>query len=155
MGNGLVNCKKCGKLFFSNSSREVCDECYMLEVDIIDHIVQFVNEKDITTIDEIAENVDTDRDEIIDLISRGKLLRALPKISIKCRFCGKELDDDEKTSFTCKSCLYKFAPESSTLKEKEERKEKEEKEKQRRNNRQRANTISSQERYGFIKNFSI
>ena len=36
--DGLINCKKCGTLFFQTSQREVCDECFKKELDLIDDI---------------------------------------------------------------------------------------------------------------------
>ena len=32
--DGLINCKKCGTLFFKTSQREVCDECFKKELDL-------------------------------------------------------------------------------------------------------------------------
>ena len=41
MADGLVNCKKCGTLFFKTSGREVCEECFKKELEVIDSIKDF------------------------------------------------------------------------------------------------------------------
>jgi protein-arginine kinase activator protein McsA len=41
--DGLINCKKCGTLFFKNSGREVCEECFKKELEIIDAIRNYTN----------------------------------------------------------------------------------------------------------------
>ena len=119
--DGLINCKKCGTLFFKTSEREICEECYNKELEIIDNIKKYIisSKKDNVTVEEIAQNVEnTSVSDLDDLISRGRLFTILPKISIKCRFCGAELENDEKTGFTCKKCLLKFSPKVNELKKK-------------------------------------
>ena len=36
--DGLINCKKCGTLFFKTSGREICEECFNKELEVIDGI---------------------------------------------------------------------------------------------------------------------
>ena len=94
--DGLINCKKCGTLFFKNSEREICEECFKKELKTIDLISDFVNStgKNKVQIEEIASGLSIDQADIEDLITRGRLFKILPKISIKCRFCGVELNDN-------------------------------------------------------------
>ena len=40
--DGLINCKKCGTLFFKNSGREVCEECFKKELELIYQIKSFI-----------------------------------------------------------------------------------------------------------------
>ena len=118
---GLINCKKCGTLFFKTSEREICEECFKKELDIIDEIKAYINNsgKEKVTMDELAENVKSiNITDLEDLISRGRLFAILPKISVKCRFCGAELENDEKTGFTCKKCLMRFSPKVNELEKK-------------------------------------
>ena len=110
--DGLINCKKCGTLFFKNSGREVCEECFKKELDTIDGIKKFVMSAQgkKVSLDEVSSASGVAKAELEDLIARGRLFTVLPKISVKCRFCGVDLEDDEKTGFTCKKCLLKFSP---------------------------------------------
>ena len=158
--HGLVNCKKCGTLFFKTSEREICEECFKKELDLIDEIKSFIisSNKDKVTIEEIAQNViNTDIHELEDMISRGRLFAILPKILIKCRFCGAELENDEKTGFTCKKCLLKFSPKINELEKKGLNVKKYEEEAKTLNRRLRggmsSNTAST--RYGFIQNYDL
>ena len=118
--DGLINCKKCGTLFFKNSGREVCEECFKKELDLIDEIRGYIvsNQKQKYALDEIAQATNTSKAELEDLIIRGRLFTVLPKLLVKCRFCGVELEDDEKTGFTCKKCLLKFSPKVNELEKK-------------------------------------
>ena len=96
--------------------------------------------------------------ELEDLITRGRLFVVLPKISVKCRFCGVELEDDEKTGFTCKKCLLRFSPKVNELEKKGLNVRKYEEEARTINRRLRGgiNTASdSDTRYGFIQNYDL
>ena len=157
--DGLINCKKCGTLFFKNSGREVCEECFKKELEIIDAIRNYTNsqQKNKITIDELSQGVNISQQEIEDLIIRGRLFVVLPKLSIKCRFCGVELEDDEKTGFTCKKCLLKFSPKVNELEKKGLNIQKHQKEARNINRRLRGgmNTADNDTRYGFIQNYDL
>ena len=157
--DGLVNCKKCGTLFFKNSGREICDECFKKELELIDDIVAFVNStgKEKVTLDEISSTKSISVEELEDLVTRGRLFKILPKISIKCRFCGAELEDDEKSGFTCKKCLLKFSPKANELEKKGINLNKYEFEAKNLNRRLRGGMSSrdNSSRYGFIQNYDL
>ena len=157
--DGLVNCKKCGTLFFKNSGREICDECFKKELELIDKIVAFVNSagKDKITLDEISSQMTVPLTELEDLVTRGRLFKVLPKISIKCRFCGAELEDDEKSGFTCKKCLLKFSPKVNELEKKGLNVRQYELEARNLNRRLRGgmNASDNASRYGFIQNYDL
>ena len=157
--DGLVNCKKCGTLFFKNSGREICDECFKKELELIDKIVAFVNSngKDKVTLDEISSGMTLPLADLEDLVTRGRLFKILPKISIKCRFCGVELEDDEKSGFTCKKCLLKFSPKANELEKKGINLHKYELEAKTLNRRLRGGMSSGDNanRYGFIQNYDL
>jgi len=158
--DGLINCKKCGTLFFKTSEREVCEECYKKELETIDEIkkVLITSAKEKLSIEEIAQNVqDISAHEIEDLISRGRLFAILPKISVKCRFCGAELENDEKTGFTCKKCLMKFSPKMNELEKKGMKVGRYEEEARSLNRRLRGgmNSHNTSTRYGFIQNYDL
>lgn len=159
MSNGLINCKKCGTLFFKTSGRDVCEECYKKEVEIINSIKEFIFKtgKDKYPLDEICSNVNISQNDLEDLISRGRLFAILPKLKIKCRFCGVELEDDEKTGFTCKKCLLRFSPKVNELERKGLNITKYEEEARKLNRRLRGglNTVGSDTRYGFIQNYDL
>jgi len=159
MADGLVNCKKCGTLFFKTSGREICDECFKKELELIDSIVAFVNTsgKNKVTLDEISASMNISVDELEDLVTRGRLFKILPKISIKCRFCGAELEDDEKSGFTCKKCLMKFSPKVNELEKKGLNVRQYELEARTLNRRLRGgmNSTENSSRYGFIQNYDL
>ena len=157
--DGLINCKKCGTLFFKNSGREVFEECFKKEIELIDEIKKYVfsiqNRK--VFLDEISQNVSISKNELEDLIMRGRLFTILTKVSIKCRFCGVELEDDEKTGFTCKKCLLKFSPKVNELEKKgiNIQKNQEEARNIKRRLRGGMNTTENNSRYGFIQNYDL
>ena len=157
--DGLINCKKCGTLFFKNSGREVCEECFKKELDVIDQIRSFIKsiQKNKVTLEEISNETDIPQSEIEDLVIRGRLFTILPKTSIKCRFCGVELEDDEKTGFTCKKCLLKFSPKVNELEKKGLNVQRYQEEAKKINRRLRGgmNTAESDARYGFIQNYDL
>ena len=157
--DGLVNCKKCGTLFFKTSGREICDECFKKELDVIDSIIKFVlsSPNDKITLEEVSEGTKVSMEDLEDLISRGRLFKALPKLFIKCRFCGASLEDTEKTGFTCKKCLMKFSPKVNELEKKglNIRKYQEEAKTLDRRLRGGMNVAESNTRYGFIQNYDL
>ena len=159
MGDGLINCKKCGTLFFKNSGREICEECFRKELDVIDSIVKFAlnSAQEKVTIEEVSAGTGVSTEELEDLISRGRLFKALPRFLIKCRFCGASLEDTEKTGFTCKKCLMKFSPKINELEKKGLNVGKYEEEARNLNRRLRGgmNTAESTNRYGFIQNYDL
>lgn len=156
---GLVNCKKCGTLFFKNSEREICEECFKKECLEIDKIREFIDStgKDKITPDEICGAMNLDKNYFNELLSRGKLLKILPKLSMKCRFCGAELENDEKTSFTCKKCTLKFSPKANQLKEKGINliKHQEEARNIQRRLRGGISSLDTSSRYGFVQNYTL
>ena len=159
--DGLINCKKCGTLFFKNSGREVCEECFKKELDTIDGIKKFVMSAQgkKVPLDEVSSASGVAKAELEDLIARGRLFTVLPKISVKCRFCGVDLEDDEKTGFTCKKCLLKFSPKVNELEKKgiNIQKYQEEAKNIKRRLRGGMNTADSDSssRYGFIQNYDL
>ena len=157
--DGLINCKKGGTLFFKNSGREVCEECFKKELDVIDNIKSYVisTQKNKISLDEISNALSIAKSELEDLIMRGRLFAVLPKISIKCRFCGVELEDDEKTGFTCKKCLLRFSPKVNELEKKGLNVQKYQEEAKNLNRRLRGgmNTADDNTRYGFIQNYDL
>ena len=157
--DGLINCKKCGTLFFKNSGREVCEECFKKELELIDSIRNFVMStgKDKVPLEDIVQACSISKPDLEDLISRGRLFTVLPKLLIKCRFCGVELEDDEKTGFTCKKCLMRFSPKVNELEKKGINIRKYEEEARNINRRLRGgiNTADNDTRYGFIQNYDL
>ncbi len=160
--DGLVNCKKCGTLFFKTSGREVCEECFKKELDTIDHIKDVIlnSGKDKVPLEDLPQMSGVGIDELKGMIERGRLLTILPKISIKCRFCGIDLADDEKTGFTCKKCLLKFSPQVNELKKQGIDVHKYEQEAKTLNRRLRGGyrtggMADNSRRFGFIQNYDL
>ncbi len=157
--DGLINCKKCGTLFFQNSEREICEECFKKELETIDEIRNFIIKtgKPKVNLEEVERNVNISKNDIEDLIARGRLFSILPKLSVKCRFCGVELADDEKTGFTCKKCLLRFSPKVNELEKKglAVRKYEEETRNPQRRLRGNIHSAGNDSRYGFIQNYDL
>lgn len=157
--DGLINCKKCGTLFFKNSGREVCEECFKKELELIDEIRAYISKanKPKVTLEEISAAVATNTAELEDLIVRGRLFTIIPKLSVKCRFCGVELEDDEKSGFTCKKCVLRFSPKVNELEKKGLNVQKYQEEAKNINRRLRGgmNTTDNDTRYGFIQNYDL
>ncbi len=157
--DGLINCKKCGTLFFQTSEREICEECFKKELETIDDIRNYIIKTGKTKIslEEVERNVNITKNDIEDLIARGRLFSVLPKLSVKCRFCGVELADDEKTGFTCKKCLLRFSPKVNELEKKglAVRKYEEETRKPQRRLRGNIHSVGNDSRYGFIQNYDL
>ena len=157
--DGLINCKKCGTLFFKNSGREVCEECFKKELELIDEIKKYVLsvQKNKVPIEEISNALSISKAEFEDLIIRGRLFAILPRVSVKCRFCGVELENDEKTGFTCKKCLLRFSPKVNELEKKGLNVQKYQEEAKNINRRLRGgmNTADNNTKYGFIQNYDL
>lgn len=157
--DGLVNCKKCGTLFFKTSGREICEECFKEELGVIDTIRECVLsfDKPKVTLEEISKELNFPKADLEDLVTRGRLFTIVPKLSIKCRFCGVELEDDEKSGFTCKKCLLRFSPKVNELEKKglNIRKYEEEARKIDRRLRGGINTAENTQRCGFIQNYYL
>ena len=152
---GLINCKKCGSLFI-RGSRDICDNCFKAELELVEKIKAFVikNPNPKTTLEEITNELGINKNELEELIEKGRLFSIMPKLLIKCRFCGIEIEDDQKTSFVCTKCLNKFSPKGDLAKInalKEEQQQKEIFEKKTR----RTSTQGSRSRCGFIQNYDF
>ena len=152
---GLINCKKCGSLFI-RGSRDICDNCFKAELELVEKIKAFVikNPNPKTTLEEITNEIGINKNELEDLIEKGRLFSIMPKLLIKCRFCGIEIEDEQKSSFICTKCLNKFSPKGDLAKInalKEEQQQKEIFEKKIR----RTSTQGSRSRCGFIQNYDF
>ena len=152
---GLINCKKCGSLFIKGS-RDICDNCFKAELEVVEKIKAFINKKEgqKTTIEEIVAELDINKNELEELIEKGRLFSVMPKLIIKCRFCGIEIEGDQKSSFVCTKCLNKFSPKGdlariNALKEEQYQKEVSEKKVR------RTFTQGSKSRCGFIQNYNF
>ena len=156
----VANCINCGKAFLKTSEREICDECFKKENAQIEKIKRYIlsSGKTKVVLDDIVKNVpETTSEMLTDMISRGRLFSMLPKISLKCRFCGAELENDEKAGFTCKKCVMKFSPKMDELEKKGLNVRKYEEEARTLNRRLRGgmNSPNSENRFGFIKNYGL
>ena len=152
---GLINCKKCGSLFIKGS-RDICDNCFKAELELVEKIKSFVNKNPNpkTTLEEIINELGINKNELEELIDKGRLFSVMPKLLIKCRFCGIEIEDDQKSSFVCTKCLNKFSPKGDLAKInalKEEQQQKEISEKKIR----RIYVQDTKSRCGFIQNYDF
>ncbi len=152
---GLINCKKCGSLFIKGS-RDICDNCFKAELELVEKIKSFVNKNPNpkTTLEEIINELGINKNELEELIEKGRLFSVMPKLLIKCRFCGIEIEDDQKSSFVCTKCLNKFSPKGDLAKInalKEEQQQKEISEKKIR----RIYVQDTKSRCGFIQNYDF
>lgn len=151
---GLINCKKCGSLFIKGS-RDICDNCFKAELELVEKIKTFVNQNPNpkTTLEEIIVSTGLTKVELEDLIEKGRLFSIMPKLIVKCKFCGIEIEGEQKSSFVCPKCLQKFSPKGdlakiNALKEEQEQEVYEK--------RTRPTFDENQKsRYGFIQNYSL
>jgi len=147
----LVNCKKCGTLFVK-SSRDICESCLKTEVATVDKVKMHLQKSSKKlTLDDLAIALDIKKTDLEEMYEKGRFFSVLNKLLIKCKFCGIEIDDDNKNSFVCQKCLQKFSPkmkahahalgESTSLSVKI---------------RRRADDPASKKtRYGFIQNYEL
>ena len=152
---GLINCKKCGSLFVKGS-RDICDNCFKAELELVDNIKAFVNKnpQQKTTLEDIINELGINKNELEDLIEKGRLFSIMPKLLIKCRFCGIEIEDDQKTNFVCTKCLNKFSPKGDLAKINALKEEQQQKEISERKIR-RIYKQDSKSRCGFIQNYDF
>ncbi len=151
----LINCKKCGTLFVKNQ-KDVCDACLKSETATLDKIKGYLGRRETKmTFDELSTALMINKGELESFIERGKLFSVMDKLSIKCRFCGAEVEGDQKNTFVCSRCLTKFNPrgdgpvQQSTIMSEDHKKKLEQK-------RIRRAILSGQmERYGFIQNYEV
>ncbi len=152
---GLINCKKCGSLFI-RGSRDICDNCFKAELELVEKIKAFVikNPNPKTTLEEITNEIGINKNELEELIEKGRLFSIMPKLLIKCRFCGIEIEDDQKTSFVCTKCLNKFSPKGDLAKINALKEEQQQNEFFERKIR-RTSTEGQKSRCGFIQNYDF
>jgi hypothetical protein len=82
--DGLINCKKCGTLFFKTSEREICEECFRKELELIDDIKKCINSfQKKVTLNEVSLQMGLPEAELEDLVSRGRLFTVITKLLIK------------------------------------------------------------------------
>ena len=153
---GLINCKKCGSLFIKGA-RDICDNCFKAELEVVEKIKTFINKKgqEKTTIEEIVNELGIDKNELEDLIEKGRLFSVMPKLIIKCRFCGIEIEDEQKSSFVCTKCLNKFSPKGDLAKINAIKEEQQKEISERRIRRTYSETDGSKSRCGFIQNYDF
>lgn len=151
---GLINCRKCGSLFVKGA-RDICDNCFKAELEVVERIKAFINSNPSskTTLEEIITELNINKNELEDLIEKGRLFSLMPKLIIKCKFCGIEIEDEQKTSFVCTKCLNKFSPKGdlakiNALKEEQNQKDFDKK-------TRRIFTRDQKNRCGFIQNYDL
>ena len=85
---GLINCKKCGSLFIKGA-RDICDNCYKAELEVVEKIKTFINQNPNpkTTLEEIISAVGISKHELEDLIEIFLFFFVLSILFIKCCFC--------------------------------------------------------------------
>ena len=68
---GLINCKKCGSLFIKGS-RDICDNCFKAELEVVEKIKAFINKKEgqKTTVEEIGKELALNKNDREELIAK-------------------------------------------------------------------------------------
>lgn len=152
---GLINCKKCGSLFIKGA-RDICDNCFRAELELVDKIKAFANQSPAkVTLEEISLGLSLNKNELEDLVEKGRLFSIMSKLSIKCRFCGIEIEDEQKSSFVCTKCLNKFSPKGDLAKINTLKEEQQQKELSERRARRTLAHDGSKDRCGFIQNYDF
>lgn len=127
-------CPRCNQLF-QKVTRDICPQC-MRDLDkVYDKIYQFLRKKENreATIDDIAGELDTDREDIITIIRMGKLnVKRFPNLGYPCESenCNELISEGR----LCARCIAKIQDgleKEQRQKEKEQRLKEEERKKYR------------------------
>lgn len=100
---GMINCKRCGKLFES-SGQKYCRECVESDEDAYRKIYEYVTDRKndrIAPIAEIAKELDISERVIKRLVKAGRFaIAGLDWTPINCERCGVPIAE----GMYCKSC---------------------------------------------------
>lgn len=113
----LVNCQKCGKVFFCTGGRPICPECNELDSADFQKVRDFVKENLKVPIDIVSEETGVPAEKIRQYLHDGLLEEAQSTEEFKCQLCGKSIDTGNYC-FTCMNKLKKGFSKGSDKKEK-------------------------------------
>ncbi|MFH0702301.1 MAG: hypothetical protein V2B14_02025 [bacterium] len=105
MATKLINCKKCGVLFWQ-TLRNICDECLKIENENINKINKFVRNCDepFLSVKLISESVKIALGEVEELYRAGRLTNIAGRIVTKCKICGADIKGTSRKGNFCTEC---------------------------------------------------
>ncbi len=103
--SNLINCKNCG-ILFKKTFRNICNECWQEENEVIEKIIRHVeSEKDKNiSLESISEALDMPFSEIDGLYRNGRLTTIAGRIKVKCKICKTILNPDNRVGYFCNKC---------------------------------------------------
>ena len=105
----LANCRQCGKLYNKVTDREICEDCYKEEEDLLSEVQDYLRDHRKASVLNIAEDLDIDHDLIEKWVHEDRIHLVTSESSKnKCSNCGRELKESD-TGPMCKTCLLKKA----------------------------------------------
>ena len=103
---GIVNCKKCGKMFNFISGVPICPLCKEKAEEDFQRVKKYVEENKSATINEIVDNCEVDAKQIKQWVREERLIFSENSpITINCEKCGAKI----LTGRYCSDCLKKTA----------------------------------------------
>lgn len=111
-----ASCKSCGKTFLKVGTRNTCSECTEREetefLKVKDYLYEFPN----STIEEVSEQTDVSREDILEWIKEGRIESKGLAVSYPCSICGKPIHNGK----ICMKCQKDMGAAADSLKPSEE-----------------------------------
>ena len=99
---GLVNCRKCGKMFNYIAGEPVCPICKEKAEEQFQRVKKYVEDNRTATINEIVENCEVEAKQIKQWIREERLVFSENSpIKINCETCGAQI----LTGRYCSKCM--------------------------------------------------
>lgn len=98
----LMNCPECGKVFLENMTG-LCPECYREEEKAELKVIEFLREKEKSSIEEIRQATGVKERTILRMLKRGSFV-GIAGVSYKCENCGRPIYDGR----LCAKCNKEF-----------------------------------------------
>jgi predicted amidophosphoribosyltransferase len=96
----LLNCGRCGKLFNSEKSGDVCPDCVMEENRDLRKVTDYLRKNPLAGVIEVKEKTGVPQQQIFRMINSGSLKISGRVVHARCRLCGKDIAGGT----ICRSC---------------------------------------------------
>lgn len=88
----LKNCARCGRVFDSEDSEELCSKCYLEDKKELKKVKDYLNKIPLASVMEVCEKTGVPQAQILRFIKDGNLKIREPLEGFKCRLCGKSIN---------------------------------------------------------------
>ncbi|MCX8093537.1 MAG: MerR family transcriptional regulator [Candidatus Goldbacteria bacterium] len=85
----LKNCERCGRVFDSEGSEELCPECYLEDKKDLKKVKDYLNKNPLASVMEVCEKTGVPQAQILRFVRDGNLKLRTPLKKFKCSLCGK------------------------------------------------------------------